>query len=170
MKNALVLPSLERLNELFAYDPETGIFTRRVATSNGDVGSAVGGKSGGYIILWVDGRRYRAHRIAWAMGTGVELSVDLEVDHRNTNKADNRLANLRQATSAQNIAAQGPRCNNTSGVRGVSFDQQTGQWRSRIEVNKRNISLGRHKTFDAAARARLEAERLYYGEFASQAA
>ena len=170
MKNILTLPSLKRLRELFSYDSQTGVFTRMVATQNGPIGSVVGGESGGYIILWVDGVRYRAHRIAWTMGTDAELSEDLEIDHKNGDKRDNRLCNLRPATSSQNIAAQGPRRNNVSGIRGVNFDAQTGKWRARIEVNKRSISLGRYASFEEATRARLDAEVKYYGEFASQAA
>lgn len=168
-KRTLTLPPLSRLHELFSYDPETGIFRRSLPSLNGPIGSIVGGKSDGYVILWVDGRRYRAHRIAWAMQHNVELSDDIEIDHENGVKSDNRISNLRLATAAQNIAAQGPRINNTSGVRGVNFDQQTGKWRARIEVNKRIISLGRHGTFEDAKRARIDAERQYYGEFAGQA-
>lgn len=167
IKRIIPLPSLSRLNDLFAYDGVTGVFTRRVKSSNGPVGSQVGGSSGdGYVILWVDGVRYRAHRIAWAMATGQPLSDNIEIDHINGDKSDNRIVNLRLATSSQNIAAQGPRKNNTSGVRGVNLDPQTGKWRARIEVNKRSISLGRHDTFALAVQARRAAEEKHFGEFA----
>jgi hypothetical protein len=168
-KRTLQNPSIARLNELFFYDPDSGSFRRKVATVNGPVGSLVGGLSGGYLILWVDRRRYRAHRIAWAIHFGADLSDDIEIDHINGDKSDNRISNLRLATPAQNISAQGPRKNNTSGVRGVNFDAQTGKWRARIEVNEKAISLGRHDTFEGAVKARRDGEDRYFGEFAFKA-
>ena len=159
MKRALKTPPLRILDDMFCYDPVTGVFTRRCD------GSSVGGKSDGYIVLWIGGRRHKAHRIAWALYYRKEVPVDIEIDHINGDRADNRLSNLRLATAMQNMWNHKPSKSNSSGFKGINFDRQTGKWRSRIEVNGRSISLGRHETKEGAVKARREAERKYYGEF-----
>ncbi|HHK4055192.1 TPA: hypothetical protein ACQSSJ_005219, partial [Pseudomonas aeruginosa] len=57
----------ERLKELLRYDTETGEFTWLARKgSRALVGSKAGSNDGqGYIRIAIDGRRYRAHRLAW---------------------------------------------------------------------------------------------------------
>ena len=56
--------------------------------------------------------------------------------------------------------------NNTSGVRGVNYDRDTGQWRVRIQVNNKRISLGSFSDIEKAIRVRQQAEEKYFGEYA----
>jgi hypothetical protein len=94
----------ERLRELLHYDPDTGVFTwLRVKGRRVRVG-ALSGKAngGGYFQIGVDGRIYYAHRLAWLYVHG-EWPV-ASIDHVNCDRCDNRLANLRPATKAQNAA------------------------------------------------------------------
>jgi len=77
-----------------------------------------------------------------------------EPDHINGNKLDNRRANLRIVTHAQNMANRtGLNSNNGSGYRGVSFDRARGLWRAQAKVNNRSITLGRFSTVAQAAEA-----------------
>lgn len=52
----------------------------------------------------------------------------LDVDHINRDKTDNRLANLRYATRADNIRNTGLRRNNTTGEKGVYYIKARGKW------------------------------------------
>lgn len=90
----------------------------------------------------------------------------VRVDHINRNKLDNRRANLRKATHAQNICNSRFRSNNTSGYRGVYFCKQTKRWRAQIRANGRTRQLGRFPTAEAAARAYDAAARKLHGKFA----
>lgn len=100
-----------RLKELLHYDPETGVWTRLVATSNSiRIGDVAGGVNHGYVRISVDGRKYSAHRLAFLYQTGAWPSA--EVDHWNLDKADNSWGNLRGATRSQNIANTSTRINN----------------------------------------------------------
>jgi hypothetical protein len=96
----------ERLRELVHYCQDTGVFTPRV-----NRGSA-GGKAGnvapsGYRRLHVDGRLHLEHRLAWLYMTGQWPAR--HIDHINRCRSDNRFANLRDVTQAENNRNRAPR-------------------------------------------------------------
>ena len=105
----------EKLRELLHYDPDTGIFTRKVRTANRvQVGDAAGCQNGhGYLLIMVQSRLYRAHRLAWLHTHGVWPEDQL--DHVNRIRTDNRIDNLRAVTNKQNGQNRSTQSNNTSG-------------------------------------------------------
>ena len=54
--------------------------------------------------------------------------------------------------------------NNTSGVRGVSFNKNHQKWEARISDGKKRVRLGSFVTIDEAKDARSRAERELWGE------
>jgi hypothetical protein len=48
----------------------------------------------------------------------------------------------------------------------VNYDRDTGQWRVRIQVNNKRISLGSFSDIEKAIRVRRQAEEKYFGEYA----
>ena len=89
----------ERLRERLHYDAETGVFTRRVGSSNarsGDVAGSV--HSTGYVRIGIDGWKYTAHHLAWLYVHGVWPSDQIE--HISRKRSDNRIANLRERRAA----------------------------------------------------------------------
>jgi len=80
------------LKELFSYNPDTGIFIRKVSISNQVAGTVAGSKDYDYIRIVVNKKRYLAHRLAFLYMLG---KMPVEVDHINRNKHDNRWCNLR---------------------------------------------------------------------------
>lgn len=137
------------------YDPDTGVFTRRVARSNTKAGDQVGTLcADGYMRVLVDYRRYLVHRLAWLYVYG-EFPVS-QLDHKNGTRSDNRIANLRQATSGENSQNIKVRTSNPSGKLGVS--RHAGKWRAAIAVNGKRRHLGRFSTPEEAAQAYAEAK------------
>lgn len=85
----------ERLRELLHYDPETGIFTWRVARrANVEAGDVAGciDKNEGYRRIVVDGRIYKAAHLAWLYMTGKRPAG--YILRNNRNRADDRWSNL----------------------------------------------------------------------------
>ena len=96
------LPSQEELKFLFDYDPETGILLRRTNSGGNQPGSKVNClTSAGYLRVGIKGKQYKVHRIIWKIMTGNDPE-NLDIDHINRNKTDNRFCNLRLASRAQN--------------------------------------------------------------------
>ena len=61
-----------RLLELLDYDTITGVFTRKITLSHKNkIGDVAGNLNRGYIELSVEGKVYRAHRLAWFYVHGV---------------------------------------------------------------------------------------------------
>ena len=82
----------------------------------------------------------------------------LDVDHINRDKLDNRVSNLRYVTRSQNILNMCEKSNNTSGQRGVSFDNRRNRWRAYIGGSLQRVELGLFKDFIDAVLIRLSAE------------
>lgn len=158
--------SVERVRELLSYCDDTGVFVWKkspcYADKTGDVAGHVNKK--GYIEIQIDGSRYNAHKLAWLYVYGV---LPAEVDHANGIKSDNRIANLRVCTFNQNQHNKGLQKNNTSGVKGVNWEAQTGKWRAGLAVNKKHKTIGRFSSLDEAAAAIRAAREKYHGEFAN---
>jgi hypothetical protein len=75
-------------------------------------------------------------------------------------------ANLRLATNGQNIANSKLRRDNTSGVKGVSWDGHHKSWAATIRISGKSRRIGRFKNFDDAVQSRQAAAMNAYGEFA----
>jgi len=133
----------DRLREIFHYDQETGVFTRR------SLGRVAGTKNdSGYLVIFIDGKGYRAHRLAWLYVYG-EWPAEL-IDHKNRIRTDNRIDNLRQANRSENTQNTVTK-RSSSGVRGVS--RMGEKWKAQIAINGKDIYLGLFGTVAEASAA-----------------
>jgi hypothetical protein len=91
-----------------------------------------------------------------------------ELDHINGEKADNRFANLREATHSQNChnIRRRPKTN-TTGFKGVTYFARCRTFRAKIHVDGRYLSLGYFATAEEAHAAYCAAATEHFGEFAS---
>nr|BAR24181.1 putative NHN endonuclease [uncultured Mediterranean phage uvMED] len=166
MANFKPLPPLEELQKILSYDPGTGVFTWIVSVSpKALAGSAAGSfDPRGYGKLVYRYKPYLLHRLAWLFGTG-EDPRSFTVDHINRDKRDNRLQNLRLATSRQQQGNKGLQSNNISGIKGVHWDKARGKWVAYIALNRKVKNLGRYPTKEEAAEAYQKAAANHFGEF-----
>lgn len=92
----------------------------------------------------------------------------LRTDHRNRDRLDNQLHNLRAATGSQNAANAKVRVDSTTGVTGVS-QYPGGRFIAYIKVNYKKRHLGIFDTKIEAMRARDAAAVDAWQDFASLA-
>jgi hypothetical protein len=155
-----------RLKEVLDYDPASGVFLWRVKIRSirpGRVAGAIA-KGFGYRVITVDQTRHYAHRLAWLYVHGEWPNGDL--DHENLDRADNRIANLREASVAQNRANARPSRNNKSGLKGAYFVKARGKWCGSIFVDGKTKNLGYFATAEEAHAAYAAAARKHFGKFA----
>lgn len=130
-----------RLRELFSYDPNTGIFISRTKRGRFCAGTMMGTlNQGGRIQIHIDHKKHFAHRLAWLYVKGEWPSH--EIDHINGIPTDNRIANLRQATTKQNAENREKQSNNTSGHKGVTWSNKSQKWQAQICHHGKRKHLG----------------------------
>ena len=151
----------EQLREILDYSAETGIFIWRIRPSKSVKAGNIAGNINkvGYSTLGIQGKIYKAHRLAWLYIRGT-WPVGL-IDHINGIKADNRFENLRDVGAegnSQNIRK--PNRRNKSGFMGVIWYQN--KWRASMSVNGKSKWLGDYRTPEEAHQAYLNAKRIFH--------
>ena len=153
----------ERAREVLEYDPDTGMFTWKIARPGCVAGAVAGTINGdGYVQIEIDFVLHKAHRLAWLIVTGEWPKG--QIDHINRVRTDNRWCNLRDATPLDNSRNRTPNAGSKSGVVGVTAAGK--KWSAYIGVDNRTIRLGRFDDLADAVAARMSAERIHFGEFA----
>lgn len=150
------------------YDPDTGELTRKALDNRsaawnkryanqptGVVNKDINGKPR-YIYVYIDGKFYPAHRLAWRLFYGCQPIG--YIDHINGNGLDNRIDNLRCVTPSENAKNRKIRPENRSGLSGVVWSGTHEKWLASVRNNKKQISLGAFRDFFEAACARKSAE------------
>jgi hypothetical protein len=149
----------KRLNEVLFYHPDTGVFTWKFGRPKAAAGAVAGGVNWkGYWLICIDGKKHRAHRLAWLHTYGAMPKNT--IDHINQNKMDNRIENLRDVTNAQNHKNMGMQSNNETGFRGVSYAKERAKFTARIKDGDVYRNLGYFKCAAAASIAYEKAKAL----------
>jgi len=142
--------TVERVRELLAYDPSTGVFTwRHSRRGQSPAGRVAGGAwgSGGYIGICVDGNRCLAHRLAWFYVHGEWPKH--QIDHINGARSDNRIANLRDVPATTNQQNR-HRPQGRVPLLWVRFKPKENRWRGVFRVDGRDVYAGSHRTAEEA--------------------
>lgn len=145
----------DALKELYTYNSETGVFTNR--SSGNTASSAVNAK--GYKRIAIKGKRYTQHRLAWLYVYGI--FPESQIDHRDRDKGNNAIDNLRDISNQMNHKNMPMQSNNTSGYTGVTFDKKQGKWCSQITVDGKCVHLGSSYTIEESIFLRKWAETEY---------
>jgi hypothetical protein len=142
------------------YCPETGVFTWKNPTFRTARPGAPAGRANrsGYLIINIKGSAYMAHRLAWIHVHG--SWPELEIDHINGSKSDNRIENLRQVTTQENAEnRRRAQVTNRSGYLGVSWREKEKGWKAQISTKGKTKWLGVFETPEQAHQAYVEAKR-----------
>jgi len=157
--------TVEIAEQYLSCDAATGQLRWTRRHGRGCVGALAGTKArNGYIRIKFLGREYSAHRLIWMMHFG--SWPEKALDHINGDKADNRIENLRLATTAQNAWNMKAKTGAASQFRGVCFIHHLNKWRAQLTANKVTHPLGYFAREQDAALAYDAKARIVYGAFA----
>jgi hypothetical protein len=179
------------LNELFtvsdvkrrlSYDPRTGDFTwlpvpvrdgRDAARNRRFAGKVAGSTTKkGYVVInlgtWKKTILVMAHRLAVAFVEGDWPATDVEIDHKNGVRNDNRFKNLRKSSHSENGKSVGMKVTNKTGYKGVSVRKLVSgiSYRAQILVDGKKMTIGHYGSARVAAIAYDEAATRLHGDFA----
>jgi len=151
-----------------SYDPDTGVFKWIKARRGTRAGSTAGSKNPtGYIQIRINQVSYYAHRLAVFYMTG-DMPSDV-VDHKDSDKGNNKYLNLRCVTQCENQQNR-TRANKREGGRsskylGVSWKTSHNKWGAHIKLPRGKLRfLGYYDTEEAAANAYLiEKSKIHEG-------
>jgi hypothetical protein len=146
----------EQIKQNLSYCDITGHFTWLISGQKRKFGKRAGSLNNrtGYRQIKIDGKMYQEHRLVWWYVHGY-FPLN-SIDHINGIRSDNRISNLREATSAENCQNRGKYKSNSSGLVGVSFFKPTGKWKAQIQKDGNKIHLGYHNTQEQAYEAYLK--------------
>ena len=155
-----------QIKDLLLY--ENGkLYWRKKVSRKINVGDEAGTfrKTDSYRQIMINSQVHRTHRLVYLYHYGYMPEL---IDHINQNPNDNRVDNLRPATRAENAYNSKLRPDNTSGVKGVTWDKAKKRWVARVYADRTCVNLGRFIELADAITAVKAARRQHHGEFASE--
>ena len=152
--------SADYVKDLLEYDPLTGLlYWRKYMNSRVPAGHRAGYIDlHGYVVVGLNRKLYKAHRLIWLMQTGSWPKG--QIDHINHVRSDNRWLNLSDVSQRINTTKRLISKANTSSHTGV-YRTAKGNWIARICVNRTQINLGTYPDINKAIQARKDAELVY---------
>lgn len=174
---AAELLTIDELRQLVRYDPDSGVVFWLPRTvehyancapqwregvcykfNRNKAGKPAGGcYPNGYVGIEIRGREYKAHRVAWALVHGEWPTHD--IDHRDGNRENNRIKNLRLAPGGINQRNAACRKDSRSGLSGVTWNKRKQKWRVRLKVDKVMHHFGAYSDLEQAKVVALEKRR-----------
>ena len=129
----LPLPSDEWLHDNFDYHCD-GYFIRKITRGRSSAGTKVQGKleKNGYYRVNINYSAFLLHRLIWKWHHGTEPKF---IDHKDKNRTNCRVENLREASKNENARNQVLPSNNTSGfycIRWHEYNGCAGKWKVRL--------------------------------------
>jgi hypothetical protein len=161
--------TVDCVNSLLSYDAISGHFTWLVDPCTGP--RRKGTRAGcldqtGYWLIKIGQKRYMAHRLAWFSVHGSWPNLD--IDHINGDRNDNRLENLREASRSENCANRRLQSSGKSGFKGIHWNKKLNKWQVGLKQGQLKKHIGVFKDLEDAKSAYLRAATETFGAFARQ--
>lgn len=132
-----------QIKNIYTYNQKTGDFIRlnssyRNAAKAGSVAGTI--RKNGYVQIYIAGKLYYAHSLAWLYMTG--YLPKFNIDHIDHNRSNNKWGNLRACETKENAMNASLSKSNKTGFNGVCFSEARNSYRATVTVNRKHIFLG----------------------------
>ena len=155
---------IHMLEQIFSYDPESGLVFWKIPRPRAKIkpGDLAGNLDPctGYMRVMFNQRQFKLHRIAWALS--YKYWPDIDIDHINSCRNDNRLINLRLATRSENIQNTKKR-KGLCTLKGVTPSRN--KFAAQINIDGVQKKLGVFISEQEAHNAYCEAAKIAFGQF-----
>lgn len=152
------LPPIAELRRMFAVRSDGALIRKtKVGGGRGPGDLAAVQNRDGYLTVVIKQQRFLAHRVIWAICNGADPG-EMDVDHIDRDKSNNRPANLRLATRSQNCA--------NKPTQGVHQRKSSGKFQAYVYKDRACIHLGMFDTAEQARAAHAAAKTQLFGEYA----
>jgi len=146
-----IWPTLEDMKKDLFIDLDKQEITR-LSTGNKLKFSLMGNRKNNQLYYGITFKKssLRIHRLFFYWKYGYLPNL---VDHKDRNKLNNNIENLRELTKSENNKNADKRKNCTSKYKGVSWDKRRRKWEARLMLNGKNLFLGYFNNEDDAGQA-----------------
>lgn len=152
----------EYLQEVFDYT-DGHLYWKVNRGSNKMIGIKAGCLYKGYIRIRLHDKKYGEHQLIWLYHYG---QIPEQIDHIDGDKSNNKIENLRIATTLQNNQNAGLRKDNTTGIKGVCRGYKD-KWQVHVRINGKKTYFGSYDDIELAELVAIEARNKYHGIFAN---
>lgn len=116
-----------------------------------------------YLRFRVNGHVFKLHQLIYLYFYGYIPNV---IDHRDNDRTNNKIENLREVTQAQNCLNRKVSKSSVTGIKNLYFSKKCGRWFVQMMVGNARKIIGRFEDFELAEFVALEARNKYHGTFA----
>lgn len=117
-----------------------------------------------YEFIGIGDKLYRTHKLIYMMFYG---SMPEEIDHKDGNRSNNKIENLRKVDHNHNMQNTKKPITNTSGEKNVTWFKRDSTWHVQLRKNGKRLHIGYFKDFDLAKQAAYVARIQHHGEYAN---
>lgn len=165
IKGNIIPLTAESVKDIFTYDSEEGILRWKVNGMKVRAGQPVGSPDKvGRLRTTYNYKNYLVYHLIWLFVYG--RLPEKEIDHIDRNPGNNKLANLRECSHAENLRNAGARTNNKTGHVGIFWDERRGKYLANLMKDGVTHHIGRYHTLEEAVAARKAFADALFGEFA----
>jgi len=166
MTNFIPMPDLNLLKTYLKIESNSpsGLVWIKSYTNRIKVNTIAGSK-GKYWSLKFQGITYAVHRLVYFMAHETDPGC-FDVEHKDRNKHNNKIENLRLATRQLNNANTKSAKNSSSIYKGVHWNKKLSKWSACITKDYKQIHLGLFESEEDAAIAYNKKAKLLYGDYA----
>jgi hypothetical protein len=154
-----------RFNEVFEYRDGALFWKVNTNKSKNLIGKQAGCTSSNtYGSVMIDKKSYCIHRVIFCMHTGL---MPAQVDHKDGDRKNSRIENLRAATDIENKFNKGAQRNNKCGAKNVCWSSVHKKWAVQVQSHGKRVFSKLIPDFELAELVAHMAREKFHGAFAN---